>query len=96
MLSMAHLIKGQATVSQSVDQFELTQPTTSSHLKTLERAGPLLSSRKAQTRPCILNVEGFKAIDACLKSSKVALEGNYVRPDSLLDDLKGKAQEEEE
>lgn len=88
---LAFLINGEATVSQLVDQFDLTQPTISSHLKTLERAGLLLRSRKAQTRPCRLNAKGLKAIDAWLENFRAALESNYVRLDALLNDLKGKA-----
>ena len=92
---LAYLAKGEATVSQLVDQFELTQPTISSHLKTLERAGLILRSRKAQTRPCVLNAKGIEAIDAWLEKLRVVLESNYVRLDGLLSELKGRAQRAE-
>jgi DNA-binding transcriptional ArsR family regulator len=88
---LAHLAKGEATVSQLVDRFDLTQPTISSHLKALERAGLILRTRKAQTRPCTLNAKGFRAIDAWLENFRVAWESNYVRLDALLGELKGKA-----
>lgn len=88
---LACLATGEATVSQLVDQFDLTQPTISSHLKTLERAKLISRSRKAQTRPCILNATGLKAIDAWLERFRVVLESNYGRLDALLDDLQGKA-----
>lgn len=87
---LAYLAKGEATVSQLVDQFDLTQPTISSHIKTLEKAGLILRSRKAQTRPCTLNAKGMQAIDAWLEHFREVMEGNYVRLDSLLDELKGK------
>ncbi len=87
---LAHLTKGEATVSALVDRFELTQPTISSHLKTLERAGLILRSRKAQMRPCTLNAKGMQAIDAWLDNFRMVMEGNYVRLDALLDELKGK------
>lgn len=48
---IAHLANGEATVSQLVDQFDLTQPTISSHLKVLEGAGLIIRTRVAQTRP---------------------------------------------
>lgn len=88
---LARLARGEATVSQLVDQFELTQPTISSHLKALERAGLILRSRKAQTRPCTLNPKGLRTIDTWLQNLREALESNYVRLDALLGELKGKA-----
>ncbi|WP_424982976.1 ArsR/SmtB family transcription factor [Maritalea sp. S77] len=57
---IARLSKGDATVSQLVDQFELTQPTISSHIKMLEKSGLITRTRVAQTRPCRLNPQGLK------------------------------------
>ena len=64
---IAHLARGEATVSQLVDQFDLTQPTISSHLKVLEGAGLIVRTRVAQTRPCRLNPDGLKTIADWLK-----------------------------
>jgi DNA-binding transcriptional ArsR family regulator len=68
---VAHLARGEATVSQLVDQFDLTQPTISSHLKVLEGAGLITRTRVAQTRPCQLNPDGLKTIADWI--------GSYVR-----------------
>ncbi len=84
---LAYLAQGEATVSDLVDQFDLTQPTISSHLKTLEAAGLISRSRKAQTRPCKLEPEGLKAVDVWLERFRSIWEGNYVRLDTLLDTL---------
>ncbi|MFN4172949.1 MAG: ArsR/SmtB family transcription factor [Pseudorhodobacter sp.] len=59
---IARLSKGEATVSQLVDQFDLTQPTISSHLKMMEKAGLILRGRVGTTRPCRLNPQGLKTI----------------------------------
>jgi len=59
---IARLSKGEATVSQLVDQFDLTQPTISSHLKMMERAGLISRGRIGTTRPCRLNPQGLKTI----------------------------------
>lgn len=59
---LAHLSKGEATVSQLVDQFDLTQPTISSHLKMLERAGLITRGRIGTTRPCRLDPQGLKTM----------------------------------
>lgn len=64
---VARLARGEATVSQLVDQFDLTQPTISSHLKVLEGAGLIIRTRVAQTRPCRLNPVGLKTIADWLK-----------------------------
>lgn len=87
---LAYLAAGEATVSQLVDQFELTQPTISSHLKTLEKAGLILRSRKAQTRPCKLNPKALKNIDAWLDRFRLILENNHARLDALLEELASK------
>ena len=58
---IARLAQGEATVSELVGQFDLTQPTISSHLKVLEKAALITRDRVAQTRPCRLNPAGLKA-----------------------------------
>lgn len=59
---ISHLSKGDATVSQLVDQFDLTQPTISSHLKMLERAGLITRGRIGTTRPCRLAPQGLRTM----------------------------------
>jgi DNA-binding transcriptional ArsR family regulator len=59
---IARLAKGEATVNQLVARFSLTQPTISSHLKVLEKAGLISRDRVAQTRPCRLNPIGLKSV----------------------------------
>ncbi len=48
---LARLAQGEATVSQLMEPFELTQPTISRHLKVLENAGLIEGGRDAQRRP---------------------------------------------
>lgn len=86
-----HLLDGEATVSELVDQFDLTQPTISSHLKVLESAGLISRSRKAQTRPCKLEAGAFKAVDAWLEGFRAVWEGNYARLDAMLEELKNES-----
>jgi DNA-binding transcriptional ArsR family regulator len=52
---LARLAEGQASVTELVDRFELTQPAISKHLKVLERAGLVARSREGQFRPCRLD-----------------------------------------
>jgi DNA-binding transcriptional ArsR family regulator len=48
---LARLAAGEATVSELMKPFELSQPTISKHLKVLERAGLIEGGRDAQRRP---------------------------------------------
>jgi DNA-binding transcriptional ArsR family regulator len=59
---LARLAVSEATVSELVAPFELTQPTISKHLKVLENAGFIERGRDAQRRPCRLVPAALKDI----------------------------------
>lgn len=82
------LATGTATVSEIVDDFELTQPTISSHLKLLEEVGLISRSRVAQTRPCSLEPEGLQALGLWLNDLRTFYEQSYERLDDVLTQLK--------
>ncbi len=48
---LARLASGEASVSQLMAPFQLSQPTISKHLKVLEKAGLIEGGRDAQRRP---------------------------------------------
>src|SRR5271170_2419686 len=48
---LARLATGEASVSQLMEPFDLSQPTISKHLKVLEKAGLIEGGRDAQRRP---------------------------------------------
>lgn len=85
---VVHLARGEATVSELVDQFDLSQPTISSHIKVLESAGLVSRTRQAQTRPCKLEPDRLQAVNAWLVQVQDVWEGNYRRLDLLLSELK--------
>ncbi len=91
---VVHLARGEASVSDLVGLFSLTQPTISSHLKVLESAGLISRSRVAQLRPCKLKTEQLDAVTDWLRQVQEIFEGNYKRLDVLLVELK-QAQKEE-
>ena len=92
---VVHLARGEASVTDLVGLFSLTQPTISSHLKVLESAGLISRRRVAQSRPCKLETEQLKAVTDWLEKVQEIWEGNYKRLDALLAELK-QAQKEEQ
>ncbi len=59
---VARLAAGEATVSQLMEPFKLSQPTISKHLKVLEDAGLIEQGRDAQRRPRKLVAIGLKDV----------------------------------
>ena len=81
---LARLASGEATVSQLVGGFDLTQPTISSHLKVLETAGLISRTRVAQTRPCRLEAAALKSVDDWLARYRRFWEESLGRLDDYL------------
>ncbi len=57
---LSHLAKGEASVTELAEPFEMSLPAISKHLKVLERAQLIARSREAQWRPCRLEAEPLK------------------------------------
>ena len=93
---LARLAKGEATVNELAEPFEMTQPAISQHLKVLEDAGLVVRRVEGTKRPRRLSKEGINAMDQWLSMLRKALEKNYERLDNLLAALepqkKGKLQ----
>jgi DNA-binding transcriptional ArsR family regulator len=85
---LARLAKGEATVMELAEPFEMTQPAVSQHLKVLERAGLIIRRVEGTKRPCRLADGGIDAIDQWLAMLRKALARNYDRLDELLADMK--------
>lgn len=85
---LTRLAAGEATVSELVAPFGLTQPAISKHLKVLERAGLVSRGRDAQRRPCRIAAEPLAEANAWLEAYRKLWEANFDRLDGLLDELK--------
>lgn len=81
---LARLAKGEATVMQLAEPFEMTQPAVSQHLKVLEDAGLVARRVDGTKRPRRLAKAGVDAMDQWLAMLRKALEKNYDRLDALL------------
>src|SRR6266581_2148796 len=81
---LARLAKGEATVNELTEPFEMTQPAISQHLKVLEDAGLVICRVEGTRRPRRLAKNGIDAMDQWLARLRKALEKNYDRLDNVL------------
>jgi len=81
---LARLAKGEATVNELTEPFEMTQPAISQHLKVLEDAGLVIQRVEGTRRPRRLAKNGIDAMDHWLAILRKALEKNYDRLDNVL------------
>ena len=85
---LARLAKGDATVMELVEPFEMTQPAITKHLKVLERAGLISRSRDGQRRPCRLEAHALRDIDRWIERFREIGEERFEALDEVLEDLK--------
>ena len=64
---LARLSKGEASVNELAEPFDLTLQAVSKHLKVLEGAGLIVRGKKAQWRPCRLETAPLQAVDGWLE-----------------------------
>jgi DNA-binding transcriptional ArsR family regulator len=81
---LIRLAKGEATVTELAEPFEMTQPAISQHLKVLEDAGLVVRRVEGTTRPRRLAKAGTGPIDQWLAMLRKGLEKNYDRLDEVL------------
>ena len=87
---LARLANGEATVSQLMEPFELSQPTISKHLKVLEDAGFIERGRDAQRRPRRLVVTAFKDVEAWIEPFRRQWDDRLNNLDAHLATMKQK------
>jgi len=87
---LARLAKGDASVNELAEPFDMSQPAISKHLRVLERAGLISRSRDAQRRPCRLEAKPLERASEWLESYRQIWEANFDRLDQLLERMKAK------
>ena len=85
---LARLAAGEATVSQLMEPFELSQPTISKHLKVLEDAGFIERGRDAQRRPRKLVAVALKDVADWIEPFRRQWEGRFNNLDGYLATMK--------
>jgi DNA-binding transcriptional ArsR family regulator len=84
---LARLSKGEATVMELAEPFNLSLPGVSKHLKVLQRAGLVTQGRKAQWRPCRLEPGPLKDVADWTAQYRRFWEESFDRLDDYLKQL---------
>ena len=84
---LARLARGEASVSELAEPFDMSQPAISKHLRVLERAGLVVPGRDAQRRPRRLEPRPLAEASAYLEKYRETWEAAYRNLDALLAEL---------
>jgi DNA-binding transcriptional ArsR family regulator len=85
---LARLAEGDATVNEIAKPFSISLPAVSRHLEVLEAAGLIARGRKAQWRPCRLEIEALKNVDDWLAWYRRFWSESFDKMDTYIAELK--------
>ena len=85
---LARLMLGETSVTELAKPFEMSMPAVSKHLKVLERAGLIVRSREAQSRPCRLDPGPLKEAAGWIDEYRRFWEASLDRLDDYLRKMK--------
>jgi len=91
---LARLARGNATVLELADPFDLSLPTISKHLKVLERAGLVTRGREAQWRPCQLRARPLREAADWIGAYRQLWEQRFDRMAEYLEELQERRKED--
>ena len=87
---LARLSKGEATVTELAEPFDMSMPAISKHLKVLERAGLIERGREAQWRPCRLEAGPLKDVSDWVENYRRFWDDSFDRLGDYLRELQTK------
>src|SRR5438445_13068215 len=87
---LARLARGEATVNELAEPFEMTLPAISKHVKVLERAGLVVRGQRAQYRPCALDAAPLERVSTWAEQYRALWETRFDRMDDYLVQLQRK------
>ena len=87
---LAHLMSGDATVSELAEPFEMSMAAVSKHLKVLENAGLITRARAAQWRPCRIKAAPLKDVADWVENYRMAWEQRLDRLHNYLTEVQAK------
>ena len=91
---LARLAKGEATVTELAEPFDLSLPAISKHLKVLHRAGLIEQGRQAQWRPCRLKADRLRDVAVWIDQYRRHWEESFERLDAYLREIAETEQQE--
>ena len=91
---LARLAKGEASVTELAEPFEMSLPAVSKHLKVLERAGLVSRGRERQWRPARLRATPIKEVAEWTDRYRRFWDERYDRLDEYLDEVQGRGPSE--
>lgn len=87
---LARLARGEASVLELAEPFDMSLPAISKHLKVLERAGLIARGRDAQKRPCRLTAAPIREVAAWAEQYQRFWNDALDRLDDYLEELQPK------
>ncbi|SRR6266436_827740 len=87
---LAHLMSGEASVSELAEPFEMSMAAISKHLKVLENAGLITRGRAAQWRPCRIKAAPLKDVADWVENYRMAWEKRLDRLHNYLSEIQAK------
>src|SRR5258708_29422015 len=81
---LARLARGEASVTELAQPFDLSLPGVSKHLKVLQRAGLITQGRNAQWRPCRLEAPRLKDVSEWVGEDRRVRQENLDGPRAYL------------
>jgi DNA-binding transcriptional ArsR family regulator len=84
---LAHLMSGEATVTDLAEPFEMTFSAVAKHIKVLEDAGLISRGRAAQWRPCRIKPAPLKEVADWVEEYRMAWEQRLDRLHDYLAEL---------
>jgi DNA-binding transcriptional ArsR family regulator len=87
---LARLAKGEASVTELAEPFEMSLPAVSKHLKVLERAGLVSRGREQQWRPARLRATPIREVAEWTDRYRRFWDERYDRLAEYLDELQGR------
>jgi DNA-binding transcriptional ArsR family regulator len=92
---LKRLASGEQSVNDLARPFDMTLPGISKHLRVLERAGLIVRSRRAQSRPCRLAAKPMKEAVDWLENYRRFWEESFDRLDEYLKEIQKKEKKHE-
>jgi DNA-binding transcriptional ArsR family regulator len=87
---LARLSRGECSVTELAEPFDMSMPAVSKHLRVLERAGLIARGREAQWRPCRIEGGPIKEVADWTERYRHIWEQRFDRLETYLQQMKAK------